>query len=172
MAREQKVSLIEAEPLVLFDYENNGRNTHIALSAHQTNLRKREMGRELRGHTMRHHVDFTFCGVLLPQSYKALNCILALVMAYEKRQFSAGTSSLSMQLPHEKYSNLYAFSRLGNSPQGHTIMEIGLTRTIGDGTVRLSQTMHIGYAYAFHNALLKAMNWIAPVQSVEHMDRY
>ncbi len=172
MAREQKVSLIEAESLVLFDYENNGRSTRIVLSAHRTNLRKREMGRELRGHTVQNHVDFTFCGVQLPQSYKALNAILALVMAYEKRQFSAGTTSLSMQLPHEKYSNLYAFSRLGKSPQGHTIMEIGLTRKLEDGTVRLSQSMHIGYAYAFHNALLKAMNWIAPVQGVEHVERY
>ncbi|MFI3271502.1 MAG: hypothetical protein R3Y11_05275 [Pseudomonadota bacterium] len=172
MAREQKVSLIEAEPLVLFDYENNGHSTRITISAYRTNLRKRDTGRELRGHTVQNHVDFTFCGVQLTQSYKALNGILALVMAYEKRQFSAGTSSLSMQVPHEKYSNLYAFSRLGKTPQGHTIMEIGLTRKLEAGMVRLSQSMHIGYAYAFHNALLKAMNWIAPVQGVEHVERY
>lgn len=165
--RNEKTILSESEDLELFTYASNDTFTRIALSAEQVYYKKNACYITHRYHLTKPRVEFICCDVDLSNSYHALNAVFAVVMAYEKRQFSVGTSSLSVKIgTNNAQRTIYAFSQLATTSQGRTVMNFGISEKAAKSTYNYTQSMHIGYVYAFHNALQKAMNWLNPVPRV------
>ncbi len=167
-SESEPMQFVEAGILNIFSYDNNNLKTNVSILGRKYNYKMKIKHSDERGATYQHHVKFTFCGVQLDDSYSALNSVFSTIKVFEKHKFGAGSKSITVKITGVKYDNLYAMCRIVNSSQGHELLEIGLCQKKEKGDTTLMQTMHIGYVYAFQNALLKAMNWICPMQGAEH----
>lgn len=167
MPRDERIFLSTSNPLELFSYTNNNTITKISILGNQYNHIKQVYSREYKGYTVEHDVQFTYCGIRLHNSYVSLSTIFAVLKVYEKQRYSRGTKKIIVQIPSHNTDERYVFSRLVRSTQGHDVMECGISYSEHGQICMASQTMHIGYVYSFQNALLKAMNWIAPMQGIE-----
>lgn len=164
----KKSQAVEAGVLTLFSYDNNNLKTNISILGKKHNYKKEINYSNERGTTYQHNVQFTLCGIQLDDSYSALNSVFSVIKVFEKHKFGACSKSITVKISGVKYANLYAMCRIVNSVQGHELLEIGVCQKKEKGDTTLMQTMHIGYVYALQNALLKAMNWICPMQGAEH----
>lgn len=138
----------------------NGKNGRIKLSVKAeikaTRLRTRSNDHHLN--IINKIVEFDFLGLNMDNSYPALSMVESLLKVFERGQFSQNTNGLReyVNIGSRGYDVWVKRVRMGkNGDKGVEFVVVGDSY---QKNIRLS----VGQGYQFHNALLKAMNWIHP----------
>ncbi|SBW10606.1 hypothetical protein KL86DPRO_60224 [uncultured delta proteobacterium] len=165
-APSRHTMIYNAEPLILFSYNQSGQKTLIRIASRQTSFERMVDDTPHRGHALTRNVRFILCGKDLSNSFPALSTALALVKIYEHRQFGAGTKKMTMGLPQADDEYLQLFCESISYKDQYDGLKIGWITRKNDAEAKQSHVMHIGYVHHFRNALHRAMGWIAPAAEI------
>ncbi len=162
----KKQMIWEAEPLVLFNFNQDGNRTLIRIAARRDHFERTVNGAFHNGHVFVHQVKFQLCGLDLSDSFTALNTVLSLVKVFEHRQFGTGDKQMSMRFPLPNDENLRLFCESVSYAKRYDGLALGWATNRDGEEMHQSHVLHIGYVHAMRGALHRAMSWIAPTVAV------
>jgi hypothetical protein len=164
----KKQMVWEAEPLILFTFNQGGSRTLVRIAARRDNFERMVNNIPHKDHALIRQVKFQLCGLDLSNSFTALSTVHSLVKVFEHRQFGIGDKHMSMRFPLTDDEHLRLFCRLVSYAERYDGLELGWTGRRNGEDISRSHTFHIGYVHAMRNALHRAMGWLSPSIAVAH----